>query len=132
MATTEHVDPAIAAYLGAAMTLLKLWHADSQRAAAAVTDDVDDARHPSVAPHIQRLQSIHRAAAALHVPEPCQPFQRAFLAAMARGINDYIALTAPEAREHQRVAMLSGMENFAILDAELARMEQQFGPFETE
>lgn len=129
MSTPHPIDPALVAYLGAAMALLKLWHAESQQAADAFKAGAAEAE-PTHAPRLEHLEAIRQTTTSLPVPQSCQAVQQAFLAAMDRGLLAYRALLEPGARDEQKVAMLSGMENFAYFDAELARLEQQFGPLE--
>lgn len=131
MSAHTRVDPAIVAYLGAATALLKLWLAESQAAARAFTDEVDSADHPAMAPYVAQLKAIRDTTVTLPLPEACAAAQRAFLEAQDRGIAAYLALVEPGARDQKRVAMLGGVENFALFDAELARLEQRFGPFDT-
>lgn len=132
MTTQPPIDPAIVAYLGGAMALIKLWHNVSQQAASSFRADAAEAEELTSAPQMEQLMAIRATAARLLVPAACQAVQQAFLAAMDQGLAAYQALLEPDARDEQKVAMLSGVENFAYLDAELARLEQQVGPFELE
>lgn len=132
----QSVDPAIVAYLGATMALLKLWYAESQRIATTLRDvrDVrendDDTEQPVALPSVQYLESIRVTVTTLPVPEACHAAHQAFVQAMVQGLDAYQAMRESANQADRRVAMLSGMENFAWFDAELARLEQQFGPFE--
>lgn len=130
MVVHERVDPAVVAYLGGVMALLKLWLAESKQAAETFTDDIDSPEHPAMAPFVQQLHAIRDTAAALNVPAACQAAQTAFLAAMDQGLAGYLVMVQSEAREQKRIAMLGGVENFAAFDIELARLEEQFGPFD--
>ncbi len=130
ISTLHPIDPPLVAYLGAAMALLKLWHAESQQAASAFQAGAEQAEQPTHAPRLEQLAAIRQTATTLPVPESCRAAQQAFLAAMDRGLVAYRALLEPGARDAQKVAILSGMENFAYFDAELALLEQQFGPFD--
>ncbi len=130
----QPIDPAIVAYLGAAMALLKLWHTESQHASVAFKAEAADEENqpPATLPLATRLETIRHTAQQLPVPPVCQAVHQAFLAAMDQGLQTYRALLEPDARDQQKVAMLSGIENFAGFHAELVRLEQQIGPFEAE
>ncbi len=129
----QSVDPAIVAYLGATMALLKLWYTESQRIATTLREEHtnhDDVEQPATLPSVQYLETIRTTVTTLPVPQACHAAHQAFLQAMVQGLDAYQAMRESANQADQRVAMLSGMENFAWLDAELARLEQQFGPFE--
>lgn len=130
----QPIDPTIVAYLGAATALLKLWHAESQHASHAFKAEAagEENQPPPTLPLATRLEAIRHTAQQLPVPPVCQAVHQAFLAAMDQGLQTYWSLMEPDARDQQKVAMLSGMENFAGFHAELVRLEQQIGPFEAE
>lgn len=130
----QPIDPAIVAYLGATTALLKLWHAESQHASHAFKAEAagETSQTPVTLPLATQLEAIRHTAQQLPVPPVCQAVHQAFLAAMDQGLQTYRTLLEPDARDQQKVAMLSGMENFAGFHAELVRLEQQIGPFEAE
>ncbi len=130
----QPTDPMIVAYLGAATALLKLWHTESQHASHAFKAEAtgEENQPPPVLPLATRLEAIRDTAQQLSVPPVCQAVHQAFLAAMDQGLQTYRALLDPDARDQQKVAMLSGVENFAGFYAELVRLEQQIGPFAAE